>query len=289
VATQSKSATSLAPVEAASTLLRVDAVSYRYPHFELGPATFEAHPGELVALVGPNGSGKSTLLEIAGGHLKPLRGRVLLDGEDLHALPPGVRARRVGVARQDTPLLFPFAVRDFVRQGRHPHLSGRLFETSEDEQWVQWALEQASLTRLAGRQVTEISGGEFQRAVLARTLAQRPRALLLDEPTANLDIRFQIEVLGLLRRLSVAEGLIVVLVTHELNLAAEMADRILLLESGRVVLQGPPEEVFRADELSRVFDTRVAVDRNPSSGRPRITWVTSRFEALNRSVPSFST
>jgi len=276
---RAKYATRPAPVQAACACLRVDTVVYRYPHFELGPATFEARPGELVALVGPNGSGKTTLLEVASGHLKPSQGFVSLDGDDLHRLPPATRARRVGLARQDTPLLFPFTVREFIRHGRHPHLRGRLFEASEDEEWVQWALEQASLTRLAGRRVTEISGGEFQRAVLARTLAQRPRLLLLDEPTANLDIRYQIEILALLRRLSATEGLIVVLVTHELNLAGEMADRILLLEDGRVVRQGPPEEVMRADELSRVFNTRVAVDRNPSSGRPRITWVTSAPDA----------
>jgi iron complex transport system ATP-binding protein len=251
-------------------------VAFRYPNFELAPISFQADAGQLVALVGPNGSGKSTLLEIAAGHMKPSGGSVLLDGTSVHGMKPATRARKVGLARQDTPLLFPFRVRDFVRQGRHAHVGRRLFEAPEDERWVDWALQEASLTTLANRPVTEISGGEFQRAVLARTLAQRPRLLLLDEPTANLDIGFQIEVLTLLRRLALSDGLIVVLVTHELNLASEMADRVLLLEAGRLLRQGPPEAVFEADLLSRAFKTPVAVDLNPSSGRPRITWVTPR-------------
>jgi len=260
----------------AAAPLFIASVTFHYPHFDLGPASFEAHTGELVALIGPNGSGKSTLLEIAGGQLKPEQGRVLLDGDDLHALSPIQRARLVGLARQDTPLLFAFTVREFIRQGRHPHVGGRLFENDEDERWVEWALGETCVAHLAERRVNEISGGEFQRAVLARTLAQRPRLLLLDEPTANLDIGYQIEMLALLRQLAASEGLMVVLVTHELNLASEMADRILLLEKGHVVRQGPPEEVFEAAALSHIFRTPVAVDYNPSSGRPRITWVTER-------------
>ena len=253
--------------------LSVDRVTFRYPHFELGPASFDARPGSLTAIIGPNGSGKSTLLEIASGHLKPGSGRVLLEGDDLHAMSASARTRRVGLARQDTPLLFAFTVREFVRQGRHPHV-GRLFETGEDERWVDWAAAETSLHHLGSRRLTEISGGEFQRAVLARTLAQRPRLLLLDEPTANLDIGYQIEMLSLLRRLAGSEPFIVIIVTHELNLASEMADHVLLLDAGRVVRQGTPEAVFDAAQLSRAFRTEVAVDRNPSSGRPRVTWVT---------------
>jgi ABC-type cobalamin/Fe3+-siderophores transport system ATPase subunit len=255
--------------------LAAEAVTFRYPHFELGPLSLEARSGQLTAIIGPNGSGKSTLLELASGYLRPLRGRVLLEGKDLHALPPPRRGRLIGLARQDTPLLFPFTVREFVRQGRHPHLGRRLFENSEDELWVEWAIERTSLSHLASRRVNEISGGEFQRAVLARTLAQRPRLLLLDEPTANLDIGYQIEMLALLRHLAATEPFIVIMVTHELNLAAEMADTILLLEGGRAVLQGPPEAVLNADLLSRAFRTPVAVDCNPSSGRPRVTWMTT--------------
>lgn len=254
--------------------LRVEGVTFRYPQFELFPTSFESPSGRLLAIIGPNGSGKTTLLEIISGHLKPLAGRVWLDGADLHCLAPRHRARRVGMARQETPLLFSFQVRDFVRQGRHPHLGRNLFESGDDERWVEWAIEKTQLASLAERRVTEISGGEFQRAVLARTLAQRPRLVLLDEPTANLDIGYQMEMLKLLRALTVSENFIAVIVTHELNLTAELADNLILLVGGHCLCQGNADQVFQSELLTRVFRTPVIVDRNPSSGRPRITWVT---------------
>jgi len=253
--------------------LMVEGVTFRYQHFALAPTSFAARAGQVIAIIGPNGSGKSTLLELVSGHLKPLAGRVLLDGEDLHRLPPRRRAQRVGLARQETILLFSFEVREFVRQGRHPHLGRSLFESAQDERWVDWAMEQTHLREFVGRRVTEISSGEFQRAVLARTLAQRPRLILLDEPTANLDIGYQVEIFRLLRQLAAAENFVAVIVTHELDLAAELADYMLLLDKGQCLRQGTAEEVFQAELLSRVFRTSVLVDRNPTSGRPRVTWV----------------
>jgi iron complex transport system ATP-binding protein len=238
--------------------LRVEGVSFRYAHFELASISFEAHSGNVVALIGPNGSGKSTLLEIVSGHLAPQAGKVTLDGADLHRLPPRPLARRVGLARQETILLFSFEVREFIRQGRHPHLGHSLFESPEDERWVDWAMEKTRLTEFAGRRVLEMSSGEFQRAVLARTLAQRPQLVLLDEPTRNL---------------AISEGFIAVVVTHELNLASELADELILMERGRCLAKGTAEQVLQPDLLSRVFRTPILVDRNPSSGRPRVNWV----------------
>jgi iron complex transport system ATP-binding protein len=253
--------------------LSVDCAAFRYAHFELAPVSLQARAGELTAIIGPNGSGKSTLLEIISGHLKPGSGGVYLDGQNLHALSPRERARKVGLARQETILLFSFEVREFVRQGRHPHLGHSLFESAEDDRWVEWALEKTCLQDFAQRRVMEMSSGEFQRAVLARTLAQRPRLVLLDEPTANLDIGYQVEMFRLLRQLAASENFVGVVVTHELNLAAEMADHIILLDAGNCLRQGKPEDVFQADLLSKAFRTLVLVDRNPSSGRPRVTWV----------------
>ena len=260
------------PADSAGLL--ADSVAYRYAQFVLAPVSLRARAGELTAIVGPNGSGKSTLLEILSGHLKPTAGAVYLDGLNLRGLPPRARARKVGLARQETILLFPFEVREFIRQGRHPHLGHSLFEGPEDEHWVDWALEKTCLQGFAHRRVMEMSSGEFQRAVLARTLAQRPRLLLLDEPTANLDIGYQVEMFRLLRQLAKSEDFVGVVVTHELNLAAEMADYAVLLQAGKCLRQGKPEEVFQADMLSQAFRTPVLVDRNPSSGRPRVTWVT---------------
>ncbi len=253
--------------------LRVEGVSFHYLHFDLAPVSFDAHSGDVVAIIGPNGSGKSTLLEVVSGHLKPQAGKVTLDGEDLHHLPPRPLARRVGLARQETILLFSFEVREFIRQGRHPHLGRNLFESPEDERWVDWAMEKTRLTEFAGRRVLEMSSGEFQRAVLARTLAQRPQLLLLDEPTANLDIGYQIEMFRLLRNLAISERFIAVVVTHELNLASQLADELILMERGRCLAKGTAEQVLQPDLLSRVFRTPILVDQNPSSGRPRVTWV----------------
>jgi iron complex transport system ATP-binding protein len=253
--------------------LVANGVSFRFAQFELAPVSLKACAGELTAIIGPNGSGKSTLLELLSGHLKPKSGGVFLDGVDLHAQSTRERARRVGLARQDTILLFSFEVQEFVRQGRHPHVGNKLFESPEDDRWVAWALEKTCLEEFAHRRVLEMSSGEFQRAVLARTLAQRPRLLLLDEPTANLDIGYQVEMFRLLRQLARSEGFIGIVVTHELNLAAEMADYVVLLDHGACLRQGKTEEVFRADLLSRAFRTPVLVDKNPSSGRPRVTWI----------------
>jgi iron complex transport system ATP-binding protein len=241
--------------------LRVEGVSFRYAHFELASTSFEAHSGEVLAIIGPNGSGKSTLLEIVSGHLEPQAGKVTLDGADLHRLAPRPLARRVGLARQETILLFSFEVREFIRQGRHPHLGGSLFESPEDERWVDWAMEKTRLAEFAGRRVLEMSS------------AQRPQLVLLDEPTANLDIGYQIEMFRLLRNLAISERFIAVVVTHELNLASELADELILLERGRCLAKGTAEQVLQPDLLSRVFRTPILVDRNPSSGRPRVTWI----------------
>jgi len=252
--------------------LVVDGISFRYAQFGLESTSFRADSGQIVAIIGPNGSGKSTLLEVISGHLHPASGRVLLGGADLARLSPLERAQQVGLARQETILLFSFTVREFVRQGRHPHLGRHLFETRDDEHWVDWALEKTNLSQFASRGILEISSGEFQRAVLARTLAQRPRLVLLDEPTANLDIGYQIEMFRLLGEVAASESCVAVVVTHELNLAAEMADYVLLLDSGSCIRQGTAEQVFDPELLSRVFRTPVAVDHNPASGRPRVTW-----------------
>jgi iron complex transport system ATP-binding protein len=253
--------------------LVADSVAFRFAQFAISPISLKARAGELTAIIGPNGSGKSTLLEILSGHLKPRTGGVFLDGQNLHSLSPRERARKVGLARQETILLFSFEVQEFVRQGRHPHLGNSLFESAEDDRWVEWALEKTCLQEFAHRRVMEMSSGEFQRAVLARTLAQRPRLVLLDEPTANLDIGYQVEIFRLLRQLARSENFVGVVVTHELNLAAEMADYVVLLQGGNCLSQGKAEKVFQADLLSRAFRTPVLVDKNPSSGRPRVTWI----------------
>jgi len=239
----------------ASGDLRVCDIAYRFPHFELFTTTFSARAGEVVAIIGPNGSGKSTVLEIVSGHLKPFSGCVWLDREDLHHLNPRARAALVGLARQETILLFSFEVREFIRQGRHPHLRHGLFESGEDERWVEWAMEKTNLTSFAGRRVLELSSGEFQRAVLARTLAQRPRLLLLDEPTANLDPYNVSLIENIARKLNRQYHTTLVLVTHNVFQAHRLADRVVFLLDGKIVEIAETEQFFQApkDPRTKLF------------------------------------
>lgn len=244
--------------------------SFAYPDFSLRPLDFAVHAGEILTIVGPNASGKTTLLRLLSGICRPRTGQVLLDGHEISQLDVRERARKIAVVQQESPLLFPIRVREFVMQGRHPHLRPFEFASERDCSAVEWALVSTETTALAGRLVQELSGGEKQRVVLARALAQQPEVLLLDEPTLHLDIGFQVELLRGVRRLANGIRYAVVVVTHELNLAAEFADRILLLHRGELCRLGTPEEVFEQALLERIFGTALRVDRDPASGRPRI-------------------
>lgn len=260
------------PLTPARARLELRRASYSYPvsGFHLAPVSFELHPGELVALVGPNASGKSTVLKLASGSLVPEAGSVLLDGQLLASLSLRERARRVAVVQQESPLLFPLRMLAFVLQGRHAHLGRLQFETQADVRIAEAVMARTHTTQLAGRLVQELSGGEKQRAILARALAQQPELLLLDEPTLHLDIAYQVELLRLVRSLARQEQYGVLLVTHELNLAAEFADRTLLLHQGNVVRAGTPTEVFEREVLEQIFQTELDVFTHPESGRPRV-------------------
>src|SRR5580693_10753131 len=174
--------------------LSVEQVSYAYspspnqaPIFTLEASSFQARPGEIVAILGPNASGKSTLLKLIAGAQPPLSGRVLLNGFVTHSLPPRIRAQRIAMVQQESPLLFPSHAWEFVLQGRHPHSRSLRFETREDIAIARNALAQVGAEHLAGRWMNQISGGEKQRVILARALSQQPLLLLLDEPTLHLD------------------------------------------------------------------------------------------------------
>jgi iron complex transport system ATP-binding protein len=244
--------------------------------FQLGPISLELAAREFLAIIGPNGSGKSTLLNLLGGLVTPSRGRVYFGGSELCSLIPRERAQRVAYVRQETPLAFPIRVAQFVGLGRFAFFGGFGFESAKDHEMVSWALEATSLERLANRRMDEISGGERQRAILARALAQEPELLLLDEPTASLDLNFQVDLLRLVRSMVEDHSITVVTVMHELNLASEFADILLLMKNGRAVCQGQPNDVLTRELLSEVYGVPVAVDRNPYSGRPRVSLMAGR-------------
>jgi ABC-type cobalamin/Fe3+-siderophores transport system ATPase subunit len=257
--------------------LSVEQASYVYapspaqaPLFTLEALSFQAKPGEIVAILGPNASGKSTLLKLISGALEPLSGHVYLNGAPTASMPPKTRAQRIALVQQESTLLFPSRVWEFVLQGRHARGRGLRFESEEDAAIASNALEQVGAKELADRWMDKISGGEKQRVILARALAQQPLLLLLDEPTLHLDIGAQVDLLDSLRRLAAENKYTVVVVTHELNLAGAYADQIVLLQKGKCLRVGPPANVYQRDLLEQVFQAPLSVEMT-STGRPRVT------------------
>jgi ABC-type cobalamin/Fe3+-siderophores transport system ATPase subunit len=275
----SAAAKSAADASRASTEIRlsVEQVSYAYspnpsqaPLFTLEASSFQARPRDVVFILGPNASGKSTLLKLIAGALEPLSGRVLLDGFPTHTLTPRVRAQRIAMVQQESLLLFPSRAWEFVLQGRHPHGRSLRFESDEDIAIARNALAQVGAEHLSDRWMDQISGGEKQRVILARALSQQPLLLLLDEPTLHLDIGSQVDLLEGLRKLAGENRYTVVVVTHELNLAAQYADQVVLLQRGKSLRVGPPAAVYQRELLEQVFQTQLTVDIG-SSGRPRVS------------------
>src|ERR1700739_2802659 len=240
------------------------------PLFTLEALSFQAKPGEIVAVLGPNASGKSTLLKLISGELEPLSGHIFLHGFATFSLPPKIRAQRIALVQQESKLLFPSLVWEFVLQGRHAHGRGLRFMSDDDAAVAKNALAQVGATHLSDRWMDKISGGEKQRVILARALAQQPLLLLLDEPTLHLDIGAQVDLLDSLRRLAAENRYTVVVVTHEVNLTGEYADQVVLMQRGTWLRVGPPATVFQRDLLEQVFQAPLQVEMT-SSGRPRVT------------------
>jgi ABC-type cobalamin/Fe3+-siderophores transport system ATPase subunit len=235
--------------------------------------TLSVAAGEVVALIGPNGAGKSTALRVAAGILHPTSGNACLDGEDLATLAPRERARRIAVVPQEAPIPTGLFVREMVALGRTPYARTLLGPTAQDRQAVDWALEAAGVESLSKRLIDELSGGERQRVILARALAQQPRLLLLDEPTANLDLHHQVAMLELVRGLSRERGLAVLAAVHDLQLAALYCDRVALLHDGRIVSEGTPEAVLTPPLLEQAFSQRVVLSAHPTHGVPLVALV----------------
>lgn len=229
--------------------------------------------GEVTAIIGPNGAGKSTLMRALNGTLEPVRGEVLLDGKLLGSYARRTVARRIAVVAQEAELRFPVTVLEFVLSGRYAWSSTGAWgwETAHDLEIARSALRETELENFSGRLMNELSGGERQRAVLARALATEAGILLLDEPTANLDLAHQANLLALVRARCDTRKTAAVIVTHDLNLAAEFADYLLLIKDGRVLAHGSPGEVMTPELLEKIFAVKILVDAHPLTGAPRIT------------------
>jgi len=226
--------------------------------------------GQMVGLLGPNGSGKSTLLRVIAGLQPSASGTVALAGKSLAHYGARERARRVALVPQSVALPFAFSVLDVVGMGRHPHLGLFGAAGKRDFEIIHQALAQTDCSDLQERLATELSGGELQRVIIARALAQEPQLLLLDEPTAHLDLNHQLDIARLLQQLNREHELTVLWVSHDVNLAAEFCDRLVMLQAGRIVADGPPGAVVTGEMVERVYGLRVPVNPNPISGRPQI-------------------
>ena len=250
-------------------LLEVRDVGFGYGgRFRLEGVSFAVEAGEVFGIVGPNSSGKTTLLRLLSKVHEPQRGEVRLRGTPLSRLARPAVARQVGVVPQELAVAFAFTVEELCLMGRYPHAAGRLFEGPEDVARARAAMALAGVLELGPQAIDTLAGGERQRALLARALAQEPRLLLLDEPTSHLDLRHQREMVGLLRRLNRECHMTILFVSHDLNLAAELADRLLLLVDGRVARLGAPAEVLDEPTLEAAYRCPVWVDKSPGSGRP---------------------
>jgi len=252
-------------------VITVDALEVAYGDVPvLEGVSVSVERGELVGLVGPNGAGKTTLLRVLSGALSPDGGTVLVDGTDVHTLPSKASSRLLSVVPQDTHLSFSFDVRDVVEMGRTPHRSRFSGPTREDREIVDTALERTRTAGFADRSIDDVSGGERQRVLLARAIAQDTPVVLLDEPTASLDVNHQIETLELVSDL-VSDGTTAVAAIHDLDLAARYCDRLVVLAGGRIVDSGPPDSVLTTDTVATAFDATAAVTTNPLTGTPTVT------------------
>ena len=249
---------------------RVERVRFSYSGAEpvLDGIDLDVHRGTLHVLAGPNGSGKSTLLRLLAGLLEPRAGRIELSGRPVSALGRRAVAREVALVPQSVELAFPFTVAEYVLLGRTPHHARPWFDSAGDVRAARTALEATGVLPLSRRPYGSLSGGERQRVVVARALCQEPALLLLDEPTAHLDLRHQVALLDLLALRVRRDGLTCVVVTHDLNLAARCCDTVTLLRTGEIAASGSPAEVLTPSRLRTVFGVEVAHGSLPGSDVP---------------------
>jgi iron complex transport system ATP-binding protein len=243
--------------------------------------SLEAGDGEFVGLLGPNGSGKSSLLRCIYRVYHPDAGLVTLGGDDVWKLPIRDMARRTAVVVQESSSEFSFTVYEIVMMGRNPHKGNFDRGTNDDFDRAEAALARVGMTDFAERSFLTLSGGEKQRVLFARALCQAPRFLILDEPTNNLDIRYQLEVLELAKGL----GVTTLAVLHDLNLAAIYCDRLYVLQRGEVVASGSPEEVLQSDLIRRIYGVEAEVQQHPGTGMLQITFIPKRFQTVPAAQP----
>lgn len=249
--------------------MRDVALGYNH-HPVLKDITFKALPGQLVGLIGPNGSGKSTIIKALSGLIRPAAGDILVDGRDIGSIPRRELACLVGVVPQLPLLPSTFTAFEIVLMGRNPHLGLFQSETREDYSIAREAMEKTGTIPLANRHVNELSGGEIQSLLIARVLVQQTSIILLDEPTANLDIGRQMDMLDLIKNLCQEKNITALAAIHDLNLAAQYCDRLLLIDDNGLYARGTPEEVITEANIKQVYGIADCVFKHPVNGRPTV-------------------
>ncbi len=253
-------------------MIELRSISFRYQKdWVLRDLSFLIEKGEFVGVIGPNGSGKSTLLKILSSVLIAQKGEIFYEGVPLKKMNRNDLAKKIAVVPQETHLLFPFKALEIVLMGRAPYLGHLLFERTIDLEIAKKAMEWTETLQFSERSIDELSGGERKRVFIARALAQEPEVILLDEPTSNLDIHHQLDFLELILHLNQERGLTIVMASHDINIASEFCDRLILLQQGRIYKMGPPQEVVIKDNIETVYGCEIWVDQHPVSKMPRIS------------------
>ena len=251
-------------------ILNIQNLCCGYPKFQLSGINIDVPKGSFAGIIGPNGSGKTTLFRAITGTLNIKSGKILMGDQDLRSLAPRQRAQRIAIVSQFIEAA-DMSVEDYVLMGRIPyHSRFNFFESDEDFRIARNYMEMTDTWRFKDQLMSELSGGEQQLAGIARALTQQPELLLLDEPTSHLDITHQVHILNVLQQLNQEMGLAVLMVIHDLNLASEYCDRLILVNQGKIHTQGKPEEVLTYQNIEDVYKTVVVTQSNPLSGKPAV-------------------
>jgi iron complex transport system ATP-binding protein len=261
-----------------NTAVRVQALNYAFgKHPVLKNLTFSITAGQFFIIIGPNGSGKTTLMKLLAGILAAEAGRIRILDRDIRRFSPKSLARQVAYVPQRVETGLPFTVEETVLMGRAPHQKILGMPRPEDLRALRQAMEITRIKHLAARKLDQLSGGEQQRVVIARALCQQPRIILLDEPTASLDLSHQLQTMDLMEQLKTDRSVTVVMVSHDVNLAAVYADRLLLLDEGEIRSRGTPGEVLTLENLEATYGCNLLVDESPLGKVPRVTLVPGKF------------